>query len=287
MRRTIALLSLVIAAAAASVSAGCSRAREYPFKGQVLSVDTERQEITVKHEDVPGFMPGMTMPFRVPDAGQFASVAPGDLITATLVVEDTSGHLEHVVKTGSAPLPPAATAGPRIRMIDPGTEVPALTFTDQDGRTRTIAEWRGKVLALTFIYTRCPLPNFCPLMDRNFAAAQRLIKEDRALADRVRLLSLSFDPDYDTPAILKAHAARAGADPALWTYGTGSRDAIDPFAAVFGVAVMRDDKPMEEILHNLRTAVIDKDGKLSSVLNGNDWKPDELMTAIRKADAQQ
>src|SRR5690349_9012131 len=116
------------------LAAACSNAREYQLKGQVLSVDTQKQEITIKHEDIVGFMPGMTMPFRVADARQFSSVAAGDLITATLVVEDTAAHLENVVKTGSAPLPPATTAGPRIRMIDPGTEVPGVTLTDQDGK---------------------------------------------------------------------------------------------------------------------------------------------------------
>ena len=260
--------------------------RRYPLKGQIIARDTGRQELTVKHEDVPGFMPGMTMPFRVPDAAEFASVAPGDLVTATLVVEETAGYLTAITRTGTAPLPPETKAGPRPRIIEPGTEVPDVTVTDQSGTTRTLSDWRGKVVALTFIYTRCPVPDFCPRMDRNFAAAQRLLAADPALAGRVHLLSVSFDPEYDTPEILRGHAARAGADPALWSYVTGTKDAIDPFAAVFGVAIMRDDKPMQEILHNLRTAVIGKDGRLVTILNGNEWKPEDLVAAIREADAK-
>lgn len=286
VRRPALLFLIVLASGCSSLAIGCGSEREYPLKGQVLAADATRRELTVKHEDVPGFMPGMTMPFKVLDDKVFERVAPGDLITATLVVSDTTGLLQDVVKTGTAPLPPEATAGLRPRIIDPGTPVPDLSATDQDGRQRTLSEWRGKVVAVTFIYTRCPLPDFCPRMDRHFAATQALIKGEQGLAERVHLLSVSFDPEYDTPAILRAHAARVGADPSVWSFVTGSKEAVDPFAAVLGVAIMRDDKPMQEILHNLRTAVIGKDGKLARVFNGNEWTPDELMSAIREADAQ-
>ena len=283
------LFIVVLSAGCSGFAIGCGSetdTRRYPLKGQIIAKDTGRQELTVKHEDVPGFMPGMTMPFRVPDAAEFASVNPGDLVTATLVVEETTGHLTGITRTGTAPLPPETTTGLRPRIIEPETEVPDVTVTDQAGATRRLSEWRGKVIALTFIYTRCPLPEFCPRMDRNFVAAQRLLAADRALAARVHLLSLSFDPEYDTPEILRAHAARVGADPALWSYVTGTKEAIDPFAAVFGVAIMRDDKPMQEILHNLRTAVIGKDGRLLTILNGNEWQPEELVAAIREAHAK-
>jgi protein SCO1 len=231
-------------------------------------------------------MPGMTMPFKVPDRAEFDAAAPGDLVTATLVIAETTGHLTGIRKTGAAPLPPEAKTGPRPRIIEPGTEVADVTFTDQDGTERKLSDWRGRVVALTFIYTRCPVPDFCPRMDQNFAAAQRLLAEDPALASRVHLVSVSFDPEYDTPEILRAHAARVGADPARWSFATGTKEAIDPFAAAFGVAIMRDDKPMQEILHNLRTAVIGKDGRLVTILNGNEWKPEDLVAAIRQADAQ-
>ena len=266
---------------------GCGdESRSYPLKGQVIAKDTSRQELTVKHEDIPNFMPGMTMPFKVTDRSGFESVVPGDLITATLMVSDTTGELTAITRTGSAPLPPGTPTAPRPRILDPGTEDPDVTMTDQSGATRKLSDWRGKVVALTFIYTRCPVPDFCPRMDRNFAAAQQLLAADPQLAGRVQLLSVSFDPAYDTPEILRAHAQRVGADPARWSFVTGTTEAIDPFAAAFGVAVMRDDKPMQEILHNLRTAVISKDGRLVTILNGNEWKAEELVAAIREADAQ-
>jgi protein SCO1/2 len=266
--------------------AACSGDRRYPLTGQVVAVDAERQELTVKHEDIRGFMPGMTMPFKVKDAEQLTASRPGDLITATLVVEESAGYLEDIHKTGEAPLPADLPKPPPAPMIEPGAEVPAATFVDQSGAERRLADFRGRTVAVTFIYTRCPVPDFCPLMDRHFAAVQNALKSDPDLASRVHLLSVSFDPDFDTPEVLQAHAARVGADPSLWSYVTGTREGIDAFAAAFGVSIMREDGTMEEIVHNLRTAVIGPDGTLVEVINGNDWQPGQLVASIRAADGR-
>jgi protein SCO1/2 len=265
---------------------GCAQAKEYALVGQVLRVDPDQRVITVKHDDIVGFMPGMTMPFKVRDAGELAGHKPGDLITATLVVEDSQGYLADIRKTGEGPLPTDAAGLPRPAMIEPGTRVPDAELTDQAGRTRRLEDWRGKTIAVTFVYTRCPVPDFCPLMDRNFKAAQAALQEDPALASRVHLLSVSFDPDYDTPAVISSHAERVGADPKVWSYLTGARTAVDPLAAAFGVSIIREDQPMQEIVHNLRTAVIDADGRLVTVLNGREWTPEELVAQIRSADAR-
>jgi protein SCO1/2 len=265
--------------------AGCSRAKEYPLVGQVLAVDPGQQVITVKHQDVVGFMPGMTMPFKVKSAQELEGRKPGDLISATLVVEDSVGFLADIKKTGESPLP-AGEPPPRLAMIEPGTLVPDTELIDQAGRTRRMSEFRGKTIAVTFVYTRCPLPDFCPRMDRNFKAAQEVLRSDPTLASRAHLLSVSFDPDYDTPQIMAAHAKRIGADPATWSYLTGERKAVDLLAGAFGVSVMREDQPMQEIMHNLRTAVIDADGKLVTILNGRDWTPEELVSALRAADGK-
>lgn len=271
-------------ALAASVSTACTQDRRYPIAGQVIAVDAERQQLTVRHGDIPGFMPGMTMPFRVSDAGVVAASRPGDLIAATLVVRDTAGYLEDVRKTGEAPLPSSATHAAPAAMLEPGDLVPDAAFVDQDGARRTLSDWRGRTVAVTFVYTRCPIPNFCPLMDRHFAAAQKAIAADPALAGQVHLLSVSFDPTFDTPAVLRAHAGRTGADERHWTYLTGEAAAIDRFGAGFGVTIMREAETADEIMHNLRTAVIDPEGRLSAVLNGNEWTPAELLDAIRAAD---
>jgi protein SCO1/2 len=273
---------IIAAGIAALLAAGCGEEKRYTLVGQIVAIDAAQQVIVVKHQDVRGFMPGMTMPFKVRDAAEISERKPGDLITATLVVEESHGVLENVRKTGEAPLDAPASPVPAAPLLDKGAVVPDAAFIDQDGRTRHLADWKGKTVAVTFIYTRCPLPDFCPLMDRNFSAVQSALKTDTQLAARVHLLSVSFDPKYDTPEVLKAHAGRAQADPAVWTFLTGHPDAVDKFAAGFGVAIMRDDP--REIVHNLRTAVIDPEGRLVTVLKGNEWKPDDLLNELRAAD---
>jgi protein SCO1/2 len=279
MRPAVTFLILLLAIA-------CSRERRYPIEGQVLAVDQTRQEITLEHGDIKGFMPGMTMPFKVVDPRAVTTIKPGDLIRATLVVSDSSGRLDEIVKTGTGALPADAPEPPRVHMLDVGEMVPDASLVDQDGRTRMFSEWRGTTVAVTFVYTRCPLPEFCPLMDRNFAAVQTAVQADRKLAERVRLLSVSFDPDHDTPKVLREHAQRVGADPKIWTWLTGPREQVEPFALAFGVTTMRDENPPREIVHNLRTAVVDRTGRIASVLTGNTWTPDALLANLREADGR-
>lgn len=263
--------------------AGCSRGREYELRGQVLAVDLVRQELTIKHGDIRGFMPGMTMPFKVKDARLLDGRTPGDLVTATLVVEDSAAYLSAVQVTGHAPLSEPAPAARTADILEPGAAVPDVKLTDESGASRSLADWRGRVLAVTFVYTRCPLPDFCPRMDQNFAAVQRAVLTDAGLRDRVALVSISFDPLFDTPEVLAAHARRAGADARVWRFATGDPEAIAGFAARFGVSVLREGADPGAILHNLRTAIIKPDGTLAVVLGGNDWTPAALLEAARQA----
>lgn len=274
---------LAFCAAVAIVSPGCSRAREYELKGQVLAVDPARREITIKHGDIKGFMPGMTMPFTVKDPRLLEGRVAGDLVTATLVVRDANAYLSTIDKTGHSELsepPPAVHA---LDVLREGAEVPDVEFVDETGARRRLSDWQGHTLAVTFIYTRCPLPDFCPLMDRNFAEVQRKVLENDSLAQRVRLLSVSFDPEHDTPAVLLDHARRAGADPRVWHFATGDLEKIAGFAEDFGVSVMRNGDDPGNIVHNLRTAVIGPDRRLITVLGGNEWKPADLLNALVQA----
>jgi protein SCO1/2 len=146
-----------------------------------------------------------------------------------------------------------------------------------------VSEARGKAVALTFIYTRCPLPTFCPMMDRHFAAIQRAAAKDSALKGRIRLFSVTFDPAYDTPRVLAAHARSAGADPSIWTFLTGDRDEIDRFLARFGGTVERNPKDPIDIVHNLRTIVVDPKGRLVKIYTGADWSPEALGADLKAA----
>jgi protein SCO1 len=259
-----------------------SNERTYSLQGQVLSVTPDRQEATIKHEEIKGFMPAMTMPYKVKEPALLEHVAPGDLINATLVVEPNDAYLSRLAKVGEAPLEqpppdaPAPKASSGFELIRPGESVPDGRFVDQDGHARTFASFKGSPIVLTFIYTKCPLPTFCPLMDRHFVTIQDRTGNDAALK-KVRLVTVSFDPATDTPAVLKKHARELNADLKRWTFLTGDRDEIDQFAARFGVTVARAMNDQRDITHNLRTAIVGADGRLVKVYTGNEWTPDEIL----------
>lgn len=282
--RSPALAALGLGVALVLGLAACSRPadREYQLTGQVLAIDPARQEVTIKHEDIPQFMPGMTMAFKVKDGRLLDGRAPGDLVKATLVVGESEAHLRTLEGIGHAPVA-ASAPRPGADLLRDGEMVADTTLVDETGTARHLADWKGRAIALTFIYTRCPVPDFCPLMDRHFKAVQDLVRADPALTGNVQLLSISFDPDYDTPAILSQHASHLQADPAVWRFLTGTRADVEKFASQFGISVMREGADSADIVHNLRTAVIDPHGRLVTVLRGGEWTPAQLLSALRSA----
>ena len=257
--------------------------RVYTLQGQVLAVTPKHDEATIKHEEIKGLMPAMTMPYKVKEAKLLDDIAPGDLIHATLVVVSNDAYLTQVKKVGQAPLeqPPAATpaasSGPEL--LKPGEAVPDALFVDQDGKKLGFRVFKGSTLVVTFIYTRCPLPSFCPLMDQHFATIQTKLKDDPEL-ENIHLVSISFDPITDTPPVLKKHARTLKADPRRWTFLTGTRDDIDQFAARLGVSISRTSDSPLDITHTLRTAVVDADGKLVKLYTGNEWTPEQVLTDL-------
>jgi protein SCO1/2 len=271
-----------------AVLAGCKAEpdRTYPLRGQILAIEKARPDgrpqVTVKHEDIPNFMPAMTMPYSVKEPAD--QVEAGDLVTATLVLHPGGdAYLTNLKKTGHAELPAGAGPVKIMKVMAPGDEVPADPLVDQEGTTRRLSDWRGQALAVTFVYTRCPLPDFCPALDRRFGELQRAISGDARLRDRVHLLSVSFDPAHDTPAVIQAHAKTRGADPRTWSYLTGSPAAIDQFTSRFGVSPIADKNTAETLTHNLRTAVIDRKGRLVKIHSGNDWTVETLLADLREA----
>jgi protein SCO1/2 len=259
--------------------------RAYELQGQILAMKPESREVVIKHGDIKGFMPGMTMPFKVNEASLLDGRQPGDLITATLMVGEVDAYISTITKTGTAPLEPqievTATDG---AILMPGDQLPDQLLIDQDGKPTPLSSLRGHRVALTFIYLRCPLPDFCPLMDRNFAAVQKMLAAAPELAD-VRLLSVSFDPEHDTPAALKAHAEALGANPEVWRFATATPDEMETLTRRFGVFVERNADSAVDITHNLRTAVIDPEGRVVSVHTGTDWTPAQLVADLKAAPA--
>ena len=280
MRRAAILLAII--------SATCGRApdsRTYQLTGQILVVKPETNEVLVKHEDIKGFMPAMTMPYTVNDDAELKGIAAGDLIDAMLVVEVNRAYLQSIKKTGSAPLPEDARttipAAAGVHFLQAGDTVPDTPLIDQDGKPISLKDYRGSAVAVSFIYTRCPLAQFCPLIDRRFGEVQKLALGDPALAGKVKLLSISFDPKFDRAEVLRAHARTVGADAQVWRFATADEEIVDRLAAGFGVNVIREKDGT--ITHNLRTTVIDPSGRVVSIVDNNAWTAAELASALKNA----
>ena len=283
--RTFTAFSLGLALLASACTSTPDR-HEYKLQGQIISIAPDHMDATIKHEDIKGFMSAMTMPYKVREAKEYETLVPGDLINATLVVVSNDAFLKDVKKVGNAPLekPPADAAMPPassgFELLKLGQPVPKGQFVNQDGKSTTLDAFRGSALLVTFTYTSCPMPTFCPLMDRNFASIQNKLKAEKNELN-VHLLTVSFDPATDTPAVLKTHAEKLGADTRMWTFLTGDRDDIDQWASRFGVSVSRAMNDPHDITHNLRTAIIDRQGNLVQIYTGNEWTPDQALADIR------
>ena len=256
-------------------------AKRYTLKGQILAVQPDQHTLMVKHEDIEGFMPAMTMVYPVAPAKLMDGRAPGELIAGVLEVRNSTGTLVEITHVGSAPLPETNEAAFAAGILGVGDQVPDAALIDQTDKRRSFSEWKGTATLVTFIYTRCPLPNFCPLMDQNFTTIQRSLAKEDGLRGKVKLVSVTFDPDHDTPAILSAHAARLKADPAVWTFLTGDKPSLDKFAAKFGVSLIRESDQTKTITHSLQTTLLDANQKVVKFYPGNDWTPGAVLGDLR------
>jgi protein SCO1/2 len=256
--------------------------REYTLTGQVLAV-LPNQYLTIKHDDIAGFMPAMTMNYPVATPALMQGRTPGELITATMQVTDAGATLTAITHTGNAPVPTSTNSAALAEgILAVGDAVPDAAFIDQTNTRRSFSEWKGSLTLVTFVYTSCPLPTFCPLMDQNFATIQRAVSDDTPLRGQVKLISISIDPAHDTPAVLAAHAKQLKADPAIWTFLTGDQATTDRFAGRFGVSIVRADSP-EGITHQLRTTLIGRDGHIRKIYSGNGWTPGTVLSDLRAA----
>jgi protein SCO1/2 len=199
--------------------------RAYPLRGEVVRVDRKNGSASIRHEAIPGYMPEMTMPFDVSDRAVLADLEVGDEVEGRLLVETgRRSRLTELAITRPAVSPPAADPAAPPQTLEVGQEVPDFRVTTQDGEILRIADFRGKALALTWIYTRCPLPDYCPLMDRRFREAAERLRPRPERAAGVRLLSVSFDPAHDVPEVLRRHARLRGASPPLWRFAVAGEE---------------------------------------------------------------
>jgi protein SCO1 len=224
----------------------------------------------------------MTMPFALPDDYYLQNLAVGDEITATLVVDGSQSWLENVAITRES-VDPSSTTG--ITEAKPGDEVPNYSLVNQDGKDIRLNNYRGKALLLTFIYTRCPLPEYCNLMSTNFAEVDRQLQKQPEIYAKTHLLSITIDPEYDTPKVLRSYGAAfteryQNETFEHWDFASGTMDQIKGIAQYFG---LRYFQASDQIVHGLRTVIIGPDGKVVKVYRDNLWKPDEVVGEMAKA----
>ena len=265
--------------------------KTFHLRGKVMAVDVPGGEVTVAHGPIPGFMEAMTMSYKLAEPGTASELHVGDLITARMLVEyDAAGpmspKLDQVVVVGQA----RPDTKPTVQYHVPaaGDAVPDFKLLNQSGKAIHLAQFRGKVVLLTFIYTRCPLAEFCPKMSSNFAEIDKALATDKKTYARTHLLSVSFDPKYDTPSVLRsyggAHTGRfTEEDFAHWEFAAPAVAELPAVEQYFDVGVTGDTADPSSIQHSLSTVVIGRDGKVLAWYPTNDWKPADVLGQVRAA----
>ncbi len=270
-----------------SESTTVSSFKTYKLRGKVVSTNNATGEVTLDHEAIPGYMEAMTMPYKLKDASILGELHPGDVITADLLVSqnaDADVLLDHIVVVGQAK--PDYKPKVSYHVPAPGDAVPDFKLRNQDGRTIHLDQFRGRELLITFIYTRCPLPNFCPRVTHNFAEINKQLAANPALYEKTHLLCVSFDPENDTPARLRAYGATyIGSDArnafAHWDFAVPEEPALDEMAQFFDVGITRDAN--DSITHTLSTTLIGKDGKVVRFYPGNEWTVDQVFADVKQS----
>lgn len=277
--RSLAVVSVLFLLAA---SPGCSNAKKYSLRGEVVAKNAMTGEITVNHGDIPGFMPAMAMPYRVKDPAVVQELQPRDKIAAEVVVgKDASDYwLEDVRITNESGRGQTKTpVAPH--MLIPGERIPDFKLVNQDGKTIRLADFAGKALLVTFIYTRCPMPNFCPRLSSQFARIQDELKKHPDEYEKTHLLTVSFDPKYDTPAVLRKYglAYLDGEESGFshWDFASSNPTDLGRLARAFGLIYEEQDN---QIAHNMSIVLIAPDGTVAKFWS-TDWTWAELLENMR------
>ncbi|HEV2325294.1 MAG TPA: SCO family protein [Terracidiphilus sp.] len=274
-------------ASQASANAG---AAVYHLRGKVVSTDPASGVVVLNHEAIPGFMGAMTMPYQLKHPEIVSELHPGDTVTADVLVSKSSEQtvlLDNidVIAQAKPDYKPAVT----YHVPAPGDVVPDFALRNQDGREIHLRQFRGKALLITFIYTRCPLPNFCPLITRNFAVINKTLAQNAKVYGKTQLLCVSFDPENDTPARLKAYGAEfLGSDAesafAHWQFAVPTKPVLMEMAKYFDVGITQGAN--DTITHTLSTTLIGPDGKVAQFYPGNEWTPQQVTAEITKLEAK-
>jgi protein SCO1/2 len=278
------IIAVISTALAACKSQDDANALRYEIKGKIEHVDKRGSAVTIAHEEIKGYMPAMTMPFKLKDESLYDELEPGDHVTGTLVVAGDRSWIEVEVRVRATAEPMNMSSA--AASIEPasGDRVPDFLLTNQDGKRIRVGQYRGKALLLTFIYTRCPLPDYCPLMTERFAEIENQLKGDKSLSSKTHLLSITVDPDYDKPNVLRSYGQQAAGQQSFdhWEFATGSHEEVKKAATWFGLEYWPDK---DQIIHSLRTALIAPDGKLIKLYRGSDWETEDVINDLKNIPA--
>jgi protein SCO1/2 len=283
VRRALMLVLLLVAIAQAA-----GAAERYAVSGMVLKVDPARRTFVASIEKIPGFMEAMTMAFDVKDVEELAGLVPGAIVDFTLVVDKSSSYAEGIrirryqsveqdpLTARRLSLLKQVSGAGASRPLKIGEAVPDFTLTDQKSRRMSLSEQRGKIVAINFMYTTCQLPDFCLRVVNHFRVLQKRFKAE--LGRDLVLLTITFDPARDQPDVLNEYARQWNADPETWRFLTGAVSEVQRVLALFGVAAFPDDGLMD---HSLRTALVDRNGRLVANIEGNQYSSDQLVDLMK------
>jgi len=281
----VAILSLAALSGCGRADKSETGARYYEVRGIVRGFSPDRSTVEVEHENIPGFMPAMTMPFTPRNPKDIATITLRDALAFRLEVTAKDALIDNIRKIGASEVHlPQIIATPMPENLDgssrlkEGDAIPVFALTNESGEQISLATYKGKPFVVTFIFTRCPMPNFCPRMSKNFAALQQAIKSGGNALTETKLLSITIDPQNDTPGVLMDYGKAAGADPMIWNFATGDPAKIDELTRLFAVYKQAEGGTIN---HGLTTALIDRNGTAVKLWRGNGWTPDEVTAAIR------
>jgi protein SCO1 len=261
--------------------------RSFFARGVVRELAADGQTVVVRHEAIPGFMPKMTMAFNVHDTKELRGLRPGDAITFNVKATEENSWIENLRRAGTndlASLPPSDPSSAsllHIAQMKPGDVLPDAELLAEDGRTIRLSDFQGRALAFTFIFTRCPLPDFCPRMNQHFNRARELLSQRPSGPTNWQFLSISFDPEFDKPGVLTRYAySYRGKNADRWVFATAPTNVMATLAAQLDFRFANEGG---SFLHNLRTVVLDPQRRVYRQFDGNRWNAQELAEAMEAA----
>ncbi|MBA4148293.1 MAG: SCO family protein [Verrucomicrobia bacterium] len=271
------------------IAAANTNLQIFQVRGEIKEIKPDGKTVRIQHEEIPDYMAAMTMNLEARDT-DLSAFKPGDYISFRMLVTEDDGWIDQLQKVdaASAVKPPTELPSRRgsfrlsrdVEVLDVGDVLPDYSFTNQFGKTFKMSDFKGKALAINFIFTKCPFPTYCPRMAQNFSQALKQLKQSKDARTNWHFLTITIDPETDTPAVLEGYAKTYNYDPQRWTFATGDLVEITAITEQLGQTFWREGGTIN---HNLRTVVIDGEGRLQTILPSNEWPVEELVKAMISA----